>query len=129
VQSYLGVYAGYDYARFGCNGGFCQGESVSFAASGLTAGVRAGRLTRSGPTVHAGLVYRTLSSDAGDGAYTYTSDRGLGFDAGFGYTISLSPTWHLTPGLSYSRYSVTNDAGSDSAVVVVSGSIGVRYSL
>lgn len=129
VASYLGVYAGYDYARFGCEGGFCQGTTVSFAASGLTTGVRAGWLTRSGPTVHAGLVYHTLSSDAGDGAYEYTSDRGLGFNAGLGYTISLSPTWHLTPGLSYTRYTVTNDAGADSAVVVLSGSIGLRYAL
>lgn len=131
VQSHLGVYAGYDYARFGCEGGFCRDASVSFAASGLTVGVRAGWLTQSGPTAHAGLVYHTLSSDAGDGAssYAFTSDRGLGFDAGLGYTISLSPTWHLTPGLSYTRYTVTNDAGGDSAVVVLSGSVGLRYVL
>lgn len=127
-SSLLGVYGGYSYARFGCTGGFCGGGGVSFTSSGAVGGLRFGLLDSSGGLwVRAGATYQRLRSTA-TGDYEFTSDWGLGFETGIGMTVRLSSALALTPELTYTRYSVTNDAGGTSAVVTINGRVGLQLS-
>lgn len=126
--SLLGLYVGYSYARFGCTGGFCGGGGVTFTSSGPTAGLRFGVLGPSGGMwIRGGATYRRLQSTSGN--YAYTSNRGLGAEAGLGGTVPLTSSLALVPELMYTRYVVTNDAGGTSAVVAISGRLGLQLSL
>lgn len=118
----LAVYVGYSRAGFGCRTGFCTGREVEFTSQGLDAGVRFALpvVPAAGPWVSAGIVHRTLRTDA-EGATDADDASGWGFSAGAGVEVPLGRRLSVTPGVRYVRHG----AGDDDAAMVVAD-VGLR---
>jgi len=118
------AYAGYGFARFGCEEGFCAGVDPTFTSQGFSAGLRfelpAGVWARGGAVAH------TLEAESPRGAES--SDAAFGFEAGAGLGLRLGPRLTFTPGIGYTRYAASVD-GSDEPVAFVTGELGLRITL
>lgn len=134
-----GVYASYERSSFGCEDGFCGGYDVEMTSAGLGAGLRFGLRLPGRPWLRLGAAYHGLdlsASGGGEGApeETFEPDPGatLGLEVGTGVAVPVTPWLALTPGVSYVRYASATAAGTpgeESAVVVVSGRLGLRFTL
>lgn len=114
VSPLLGVYAGYSYNSFGVDdAGDVLGEELRINDRGFDAGVRASVPTLAvslSPWVRAGLVYHDIevNGDGGD----FSSDSELGFEVGAGLEFPLGLLVSVTPGVSYTHYSIDGGDGS-----------------
>jgi len=114
VQPTLELYAGYQHASFEVDDSQdLEGVDVGIADDGARAGARLlmGGVGAVRPWVEAGLIYNRTSVSGSDGetSVTFDSDWGLGFEAGAGFTLDLSPQVALTPGVRYRQHSTHFD--------------------
>jgi len=120
VRSGVHAYAGYTYASFGCEDGFCTGQTVTLTSSGFGGGVRfqPGRLV----WVRLGLLYHgtEVESEAG----VSEVDPSLGYDLGAGLAIPLYSGVELVGGVAYRSHTE-----SESRTSVVVGEVGLRVRL
>jgi opacity protein-like surface antigen len=133
----LELYAGYEHASFGVDES--QGpESVDgIADDGVRAGLRVNLLmdvmAAVRPWVEAGLIYsRTSVTGSGVGtSATFTPRWGLGFEAGGGLTLDLSPTVSLTPGVRYHQHTTHVDSAGggegDLSASYVAVDVGISF--
>lgn len=130
----LAVYGGYSLNGFGIDDeGTGQADGLEFRDRGFDAGIRASIPTLVlpvSPWVKGGLVYHQLELDGdGEGAST---DSSLGFEVGGGFEFPLGPTVSVTPGVSYTKYSVDfedDETGTEFDVSHVKADIGLRIRL
>lgn len=119
----VAAYAGYGFARFGCEEGFCDGVDPTFTSQGFAAGLRFE--LPGGVWARGGAVAHTLEAESSRG--TENSDAAYGFEAGAGLGLRLGRRLTLTPGIGYTRYAASVD-GSDDPVAFVTGDLGLRFS-
>jgi hypothetical protein len=112
----VGVYAGYDYAHFGQDGG-----SGKFTDTGVDVGLRVGiptPLIPIDPYLKGGVVFHRLKLT--DAATQNFSDTGTGLEVGAGLGFGFGPL-SLTPGVSYVHYNVAGGRAS-----YVKADVGLR---
>lgn len=116
VQPSLELYAGYQHASFSTDeSADTEGVDVGIADDGVRAGARLnllmGGMGAVRPWLEAGLIYDRTSVSGSDGetSVTFHSRWGLGFEAGAGFAVDLSPTISLTPGVRYRQHSTHFD--------------------
>jgi hypothetical protein len=119
----LSAYAGFSRAAFGCEEGFCTDRDVSFASSGVDAGVRL-HLPRL-PWLRAGVLYHSLTTTthAGPAPGESSSGKGFGYELGAGFTIPVVRGVRLLPGLAYR----THSAESGDHVSIAAAELGVAF--
>jgi hypothetical protein len=120
----LAAYAGYGFVRFGCEEGLCVGAEPVFTSQGVDVGLRV-RLP-AGLWVRGGAVMHTLEGSGARGSES--SDAAFGIGAGAGIGVPLGDRLTLTPGIGYTRYTASV-AGGDETVAIVTGDVGLRFSL
>jgi opacity protein-like surface antigen len=111
----LGVYAGYSMSGFPVNDDFEGADKdLNMNDRGFNAGLRASFAPLAAglaPWVKGGLVYNELEFEA-DGL-SITTDSQLGFEVGGGLSFPLGPRISITPGVTYTSYSLTDDEDDD----------------
>ncbi|HEX2092469.1 MAG TPA: outer membrane beta-barrel protein [Longimicrobiaceae bacterium] len=122
------VYAGYTYAGFGCEEGFCRGVDPVFTSRGIDAGVRFqlphGLWVRGGAVMHS----LGIESRRGEETFSESSDAAFGLGAGVGIGVRLGNRVIITPGIGYTRYTADTADGSD-GVALLTADVGLRISL
>ncbi|HEX9936355.1 MAG TPA: outer membrane beta-barrel protein [Longimicrobium sp.] len=106
VAPSVDLYAGFDHFEFGTDEEL-DDEEIEFgiADNGLRAGARFSFSTLGSvqPWLEGGLLVNRSTVSIGDGTTTIDVDSewGLGFEAGAGIAVPLSPRVSLTPGVRY----------------------------
>ncbi len=103
------VYAGYSWTRFGIEDDEeFGGADVDLTDSGFAVGGRLylAPIGNIAPWVQGGVLLHQLETDvSGSGlSLSFTSDRGVGFEAGGGVAIPLGTNISFMPGVRYRQY-------------------------
>ncbi|HEX8694064.1 MAG TPA: porin family protein [Longimicrobium sp.] len=106
----LAVYAGYSFNSFAVED---DGEEFDADVNdrGFDAGLRAGFAPIGGfsPWVRGGLVFHEIEIEDNDSGLSATTDSNLGFEVGGGLSFPLGPRISVTPGVSYTRYTIDDE--------------------
>lgn len=105
----LTAYAGLSRDAFSCDEDEEEGCEDDLTSSGFQAGLKF-LLTREGralPWLRAGILGHSLDTNGSD------SDMGIGFEAGAGADLDVSPRWAIVPALHIRSYSPDFDGDDD----------------
>jgi Outer membrane protein beta-barrel domain len=104
IAEHLHLYGGWDWFRFPADQSFA-GAKIDFEQTGYTYGAKFVHPVSARSSVsymlHAGGLYTHIEVESNSGGSTLDTGHGLGWEAGGGLAIALTPRWQLTPALRY----------------------------
>jgi opacity protein-like surface antigen len=137
----VGLYGGYEYARFGADSADAADVNAHFTDTGFRAGARFGvpfaGITGFHPWVEGGATLNraniVISDDSG-ASISLNSGRSLGFEVGAGLDFAVAPKVTIAPGVRYRSHNAdfddsTDDSDSEVKVNYVTADLTVRIHL